>query len=140
MLTRKGFITNSSSTSFIFFGIDLDKEDLEAFANKLRQTPKYVDWRDYEMLRDYSEKSVYTKQKPPVGMHYEWESGGADVFANQSFMQLDESGVEDLPIEQLRAVTPSQEEDWKQIIKEFCTEWNLPYSDPRWQIAININA
>jgi hypothetical protein len=138
MIVRKGFITNSSSTSFIFYGVDIDSEDLDRFAEKLMGEHKKEEWRSGAAIRTFAENTVYTRQKPPVGMHYDYESG-IQLFANASYIEMDECGVEDLPMKELRSFTPEQEMEWTELIKEFCTEWNLPFPRPSWQIAIYIN-
>jgi hypothetical protein len=140
MLIRKGFITNSSSTSFIFFGICLEYGECQGFVSKLKEhaSEAHHKWHEHDLMQNFAEKLQYNDKKSPVGMHHGWEINDLQIYPKAGFIGLDECGIDDFPIEKIKSFTTEQEEEWMQILKEFCAEWDLPYRKPSWSIAIHV--
>lgn len=127
MFLRTKFVTNSSSTSFIFYGIEFKTNEVE------RES-----FSGGETLQDLSYRLDSSKEYP-VGLHHCWEVERAMVYPKESYIRLDESGVEDLPVQVLLELfSRDKTKDWNRLIQEFCAQQGLPYHTPAWQIAIHV--
>jgi hypothetical protein len=121
MLIRHGFITNSSSTSFIFFGFLLYPSDIRAA-------------RNIEKCLDQT-KSCNNSN---IGVHRSWESEQLIIYTKKSYQELYECGVDELPLKNIMLLV-GNEEVWEKELKYFCQTWNLDYHKPDWKIAIHID-
>jgi hypothetical protein len=127
MFLRTKFVTNSSSTSFIFYGIEFRTKDVE------RES-----FSGGESLQDLAYRLDCDKEST-AGLHHCWEVERAMVYAKESYIGLDESGVEALPVQiLLKLFSRDKNKEWNQAIKELCDNQGLPYHTPSWQIAIHV--
>ena len=136
-------MTNSSSTSFIFFGITFDDTAAEQIFEKItapeeRSKEKYDDIVD--VVCNWAEAL-----SGEVSVHLNWESLYGEVYITESCRWL-EGGVDNLPLDHILE-SRGKEEAWTKRLKEFCKEWGITPSpssynnddgSPRWKVALEI--
>jgi len=117
---RRAFITNSSSTSFIFYGFETE-----------------LSYKAGEKLGEIAHKSY-----PAIAVHPMWDSERTIIYHQDSYLSLWEGGVMPLPMSKLRELmgyTREQELGMAKQLRRFCDANDIPhYVCPEWSIAINV--
>lgn len=141
MFYRQKFITNSSSTSFIFFGINFGSESADRILEKIIP-PEELNrgtWDDQsQILWDWAETL-----KGDIGLYIDPDCQSGLAYINNSYWSL-EGSVDDLPLEHLQE-NKDKEEEWALKIKLFCLEYGITataYGDstgePAWRVAMGV--
>jgi len=136
-------VTNSSSTSFIFFGVKFDEvvaEDLFEKAIPPEERTKEAHGDMVDVLYNWADTI-----KGDIGVHLDWECLDGAVYVKKSYIGLEEAGFDDLPIEELCQLQ-GQEEEWANEIMRFCEAYGLVPSTSwgqsglaGWKIALSVN-
>jgi hypothetical protein len=137
-------VTNSSSTSFIFFGITFDDSVAEDIFEKIT-APEDINKESYadEMAEAVCEWAEGIKGD--VSVHIGWESMYGEVYISESCYWL-EGGVDNLPLDHILE-NRGKEEKWTKQLKEFCKKWGITPSAshynnddgyPKWKVALEI--
>jgi hypothetical protein len=144
MLVRNVFITNSSSTSFIFFGVNFNNDPDVIFEKAIppeeRATKEsYEDMHD--ILCDWADCLT-----GDIGVNMEWEDLSGQVYVKESFYRIG-SGVWELPLDHIIG-SADKEIEWAKKILSFCEEYGIePFagyrndqdqSAPSWRVAVEI--
>jgi hypothetical protein len=142
---RQKFVTNSSSTSFIFFGVQFDEVDAEDLFEKIvppeeRSKEAYLDVTD--TLCGWADGL-----KGEIGVYLDWEGLDGVVYIRDTHLGLEERGFDYLPAEQLKdLLTRGKEKEWAKYILAFCEEYGLVPSTrwgrdgkPKWGVALSVN-
>jgi hypothetical protein len=117
MLIRQKFVTNSSSTSFIGWGIPIKSDILEKQLSTI-----YPD--DFEDLLDelYDGDPVMRRSCRESGWSYIIVSASHEkVYDGPWYMRLQE--------------TYTAEDQWKESLLEWCKEHKIECDDPHWIFA-----
>lgn len=141
MFYRQKFVTNSSSTSFIFFGINFDEDSANNILEKIIPPEELTKatWEDQsQILWDWAETL-----KGDIGLYIDPDCQSGMAYINNSYWSL-EGSVDDLPIDHLQE-SKAKEEEWMHKIKLFCLEYGITataYGDstaePAWRVAIDV--
>lgn len=120
-MKRFGFITNSSSTSFIAFGIPLDSpypiEEDEYVTDKYGDN---MSWEDF-----YCEKTGKGWGDGAVEFWGACHTEDAVMCVTKSRQDV-EYGYAKVEVDTTEA------REWTNIIAEACKELGIPYSEPHW--------
>jgi hypothetical protein len=137
MLIRSLFVTNSSSTSFICYGIDVGNWVEEAF-NKSNLSSETLDGFIREKLEDISKRLI--KSGSTVRVYYDFQLYYIIFYVEPSYLYLGEGGVASLPSEALkRLFLDNLEEEWNKLLRQALSGAGInTYSPPGWQIALSI--
>jgi hypothetical protein len=104
MKITKGFISNSSSTSFLAWGVLLTKEDEERIPSDI-----------YDILSEYEEQ---TGHRHPINLLY---TGQYLVTAHDSFVDLGEGwSIPTMVITELE-INP----EWQEVIEEWLEKYGI---------------
>jgi hypothetical protein len=136
MFIRNGFVTNSSSTSFIFYGAEHSSKEYGALVDYLNSTVEEKD--SYDVFNVEKVVSHLKKLYPNVGVHIDWETYNVIVYAKDSLLELEECGVDELPTDKLQPML-GKEEPWKFDLAKFEQDLKLEIKEPKWRIALSIN-
>jgi hypothetical protein len=136
-------VTNSSSTSFIFFGVKFDEVDAKDLFEKITPPEERTEG-SYEDLPDILYSWADTL-KGEIGVYLDWECLDGAVYIKDSHIGLEEAGFDDLPIEKLCQLQ-GQEKAWAKKVLVFCKKYGLVPSTswgrdgkPKWSIALSVN-
>jgi hypothetical protein len=145
MFIRSKFVTNSSTTSFIFFGIVFDEDTLDSLFEHIVPIEKR-DKEAYVRMDEEIWEWVEKRHLEGIQVHYEAEYECGQIFPDGAYYQL-EGGVEDLElplkfIEEHKA----QEKEWSKQIEDFCKKYGITPQEnrannnkPSWKIALEID-
>jgi hypothetical protein len=135
MFIRTKFVTNSSSTSFIFYGMNFGSKEFETLVALLKRREKIQvgePWQEFDAVYSYM-----SSLRPDISVHLEWESREFQIYAKDSYCSLDECGVDEMPMDKLVSLY-GKEGDWHGKLVEFASKLELAES-PRWLIAIYVD-
>ena len=137
MFIRKGFITNSSSTSFICYGIRLNEDIIDA---KFSKSSDY--YERHEQL-DQTLSEVYQTLKAegsPVRLFWNGEMSRFLLYIEASYLYLDECGLIEFPAQKVEELLlTSKEPNWAKALEEAKQKLGLEtWEQPKWHIALSI--
>lgn len=136
MLIRQAFITNSSSTSFIAYGILLELDDL--FPELVDEGD--LDWKDRMEKSDEYYERLFGMENESIGIHAGdcWENfpnGQVFVGAVDSWEDFGDGGGF-IPINP-RRLSQSDMKQWDKLLSLFCEKYKVK-ADPQWIFAANV--
>lgn len=117
MLVRNGFITNSSSCSFIAWGFEIDRKKVNDVAENTLSDDEYDDFWD----------DMYNGEFP-VSIKTCGYSGRSWAVATESLY----SSIED---ERYVKLAPETNPEWYQHLAEWCDKYGIERGDPCWFFA-----
>jgi hypothetical protein len=129
MIIRNAFITNSSSTSFIAYGIILDRNQIGFVARDGDLLPDSEMWDDTPVCKfaeAYSADSWYPSpnDKAKVGIYTDYNCSDSlcIIYGKGSRQEFDSYGYID-------RMSIEDEERWREEIIAFCAEHKIPLRD-----------
>lgn len=135
MFIRTKFVTNSSSTSFIFYGMDFHGDEYDGLVRLLKKRGKIAENTVYG---EFDDVSMYVNSiDPDIKAHFEWESRGFQIYAAKSYCDLEECGIDEMPMDKLVSLY-GKEGDWRGKLIEFADKLELS-GLPNWLIALHID-
>jgi hypothetical protein len=145
MLIRNAFITNSSSTSFIFFGVTFNN-DPDVIFEKTIPPEERATREDYEDMHDILCEWA-DSLKGDIGVKLDWEDLSGQVYVKDSFYRIG-SGIWELPIYHITGHV-EKETEWSKKILAFCETHGIePFagfrddrnqSMPSWRVAVELS-
>lgn len=139
MFIRNCYVTNSSSTSFIFYGVEHGENNYDRAISHLRNIGELDfdrSYEDYEMM-DILER-FFAKNNPGLSAHFEYESKSFQIYPNSSYLSLYECGVDNLPVNKLLGLIGKHEKEWDAKIEKAEGSLGVTNKKPGWKIAIYI--
>jgi hypothetical protein len=140
MLIRQAFITNSSSTSFIAYGVRVSLQDCFP---ELDEETEGESWEEMWALADPYYEKVEKMQTKEVGIHSGdcWEdfpNGSLFIGINESWEDFGD-GAGFIPIDP-SALAEHDTKKWDQLLYKFCEKYNIKLfgSEPKWIFAANV--
>lgn len=97
MFVRSSFVTNSSSTSFICYGISVGEYEIEEAFNKNNLTSRDA----YQVIADKLEEASYflKANDSPVRIFRDYQLYHVIFYVEPSYIYLGEGGVRSFPSE-----------------------------------------
>lgn len=139
MFNRSKFVTNSSSTSFICFGVYFDDTSAEGVI-KHTVPPEELSrelWiRSGETIEEWARTIQKTEQD--ISVHYDWENEDGVVYIRDSYYSLDDGGFKTLPLDRIIRQNVRRGE-WTAKLEGFCEKWGVESDKAEWKVACEVN-
>lgn len=139
MFIRNNYVTNSSSTSFIFYGVEHGEANYDRALNHLKNIGELdpdKSYEDYEMMAIL--ECFCAKNTPGLSAHFEYESKSFQIYPSDSYLGLYECGVDNLPVNKLLSLVGKHEKEWDTKIEKAEDSLGVTNKKPGWKIAISI--
>lgn len=138
MFIRSKFVTNSSSTSFIYFGLSFGEDEAINIIEKWRG-PEHIHENIYETLVDDLDEWAAGEDLGPIRIHMDYENLEGIIYIDESHYELgDGSCIAKLPIDHLFKGSESAEQ-WTELIHRFCEKWGVTRDQtPAWFVACDV--
>jgi hypothetical protein len=139
MFIRKGFVTNSSSTSYVCYGMLFDCDDTEKAVTKA--TGKSISENDGDDLYIEMEKLMrkVNKKTSPVLMTIASEDLYFLLYIRESYLWVGDGGVDKLEKEEwLKLLTMNKEDKWNALLEKARIKLGLRENKAEWKIALKV--